>query len=169
MDKQSQRNGHLVLVPCPYQGHISPMLQLAKALHSNGFTITIAHTVYNAPDPRNHPDFCFVPLPEGLSDQDIASMDLTSNVKRVNENCKEIFRASLERVIEEGAESRGEVTRCVISDELMFFAEDVASDLKLPSMILRTTSAATLSARSGLVKLYEQGRLVPEGNVFCAY
>ena len=140
------------------------MLQLGKVLHSRGFSITIAHTVFNAPNPRNHPDFSFIPLPERLPDYNCTSTDLVTTMLAVNENCREIFRTSLERVIQEG-ESQGKEMGCVISDELMFFAEDVAADLKLPSVILRTTSAATSFARSSIVKFKEQGRLLPQGNV----
>ena len=156
------RNQRLVLVPCPYQGHINPMLQLAKALHSKGFSITIAHTVFNSPN-NGHPDFTFVALPDGLSGCEFTSTDPLSTVLAINENCRAEFKACVQRVIEQ-AESRGEAgTAWVIADEFMFFAEDVANELALPSAVLRTTSAATSLARSGLVKLTEQGRLVRQG------
>ncbi|PON33302.1 UDP-glucuronosyl/UDP-glucosyltransferase [Parasponia andersonii] len=150
MGKQTtERSGRLVLVPCPFQGDITPMLQLGTVLYSKGFSITDFHTIYNSPDPNNYPDFSFVPIPDGLSDQDIRSWDLRGNVMAINENCRE----SIKRFLQQFSTTEDEKEVCIISDELLFFAEAVADDLKLPSIILRTTNAATSLARSALVKL----------------
>ncbi|KAF3443528.1 hypothetical protein FNV43_RR13212 [Rhamnella rubrinervis] len=161
MRNQTERQSwHLVLVPCPFQGHLNPMLQLATILHSKGFSITIAHTIYNSPSPQNHPDFTFLPIPEGdiSSSPDIDIIDLLLGI---NVNCKLSFQQSLanhkqilkQQDVEEGI-------ACVISDELMYFAEAVADNLRLPSIILRTSSTATFLARSALLQLKEQG-LIP--------
>ncbi|KAL5580891.1 hypothetical protein UlMin_013333 [Ulmus minor] len=61
MRKQTQRSRLVVLVPCPFQGHISPMLQLGDMLHSKGFSITIVHANFNSPNPQNHSHFTFFP------------------------------------------------------------------------------------------------------------
>lgn len=162
MGKQLQRKRHLVFVPCPYQGHISPMLQLAKALHSNGFTITIAHTVFNSPNPQDHPDFAFFPMPDGLQDRQHSAADLVANGLAINQNCKETLRQFLVRLKGE-EEARGGMIGSIVSDELMFFAEELARDLNLPSMILRTTSAATSYGRSHLIELTERGHVSFQG------
>lgn len=162
MGEQTPRIRHLVLVPLPYQGHINPMLQLGTALHSKGFSVTVAHTIYNSPNPQNYPHFSFLPMPDGLSDSDLASGDLVSNILVINENCKESLRRSLEQLMQE-KELQGDRISCIISDELMFFAEDVANNLKLLSIILRTTSAATSFARCGLVKLGGEGQVSLQG------
>ncbi|CAN6180424.1 unnamed protein product [Urochloa humidicola] len=54
----------VAVFPLPFQGHITPMLQLAGALHARGLAITVLHTAYNAPDPARHPEFSFVAVPE---------------------------------------------------------------------------------------------------------
>ena len=77
---------------------------------------------------------------------------------KINDNCKEKFKQFLEQL-----STMEEKKVCIISDEVMFFAEAVADDLKLPSLILRTTSAATSFARSALVKLHEQGHVLSQG------
>lgn len=162
MGEQTPRIRHLVLVPLPYQGHINPMLQLGTALHSKGFSIAVAHTIYNSPNPQNHPHFSFLPVPDGLSDSDLASGDLVANILVINENCKESLRRLLEQLMQE-KELQGDRISCIISDELMFFAEDVANNLKLLSIILRTTSAATSFARCGLLKLGGDGQVSLQG------
>lgn len=160
MKKETERRSRrLVLVPCPLQGHINPMLQLGTILESRGFSITIAHTSYNSPNPETHPEFSFLLIPDGLSDRDISSGDLISLVLNINHNCKE----SLNQLIQQEDPHRKEIA-CIISDELMYFAEAVAANLKLPSIILRTTSAATALAWSAVLELKAQGLIPFQGN-----
>ena len=170
MGKDTRKNLRLVLVPCPYQGHINPMLQLGTVLHSFGFSITVVHTIYNSPDPKNHPHFSFFPISDGLSDQDIAYGPLVENIMEINANCKVSFHEYLEKLIKtEEEKMKGERISCIISDELLYFAEDVADDLKLPSILLRTTNAATSYARSSLVKIAEEGCVPSQGIIYMRY
>ena len=145
----------LVLVPCPYQGHINPMLQLGTILHSNGFSITIVHTDFNSPDPQTHPYFCFLPIPDGLSQHDISTGDIAHILSAINDNCKLRFQQLVEQKQHEIA--------CIIFDEHMYFCDSVAANLKLPSITLRTTSAATFLARSAVISLIKQGCLPFQG------
>ncbi|KAL2983791.1 hypothetical protein AAZX31_12G055800 [Glycine max] len=128
MEHQSSEFMHrLVLIPPPFQGHLTPMLQLATILHSiAGFSITIAHAHFNSPDPSNHPNFCFLPLFYVLSDTHISS----KNVSLVGQ---------IERAI-----TNHEKIACVIYDGLMYSIDSVARELQLPSIVLRTTSATNL-------------------------
>jgi 7-deoxyloganetin glucosyltransferase len=67
---------HAVCIPYPAQGHITPMLKLAKLLHADyGFHITFVNTHYNhrrllksgALSPHlDVPDFHFESIPDGL-------------------------------------------------------------------------------------------------------
>ncbi|KAF3454622.1 hypothetical protein FNV43_RR05070 [Rhamnella rubrinervis] len=136
MRKRARQGQHLVLVPCPYQGHINPMLQLGTILHSNGFSITIAHTNFNSPDPEAYPDFCFLPIADGLSEVDVSS-EVAHIMSTINVNCKLSFQQLMDS-------QEVENIACVIFDEAMYFSEAVATNLKLPSIVLRTTSAANV-------------------------
>ncbi|KAL4610707.1 hypothetical protein ACB092_08G070100 [Castanea dentata] len=162
MEKNGQRSRRLVLLPCPFQGHINPMLQLGTILHSKGFSITIAHTEFNSPNPSNHPNFKLLPIPDGLSVQDISSGDIVSLIQRLNVNCKSHLQECLSQIVTGG---RQDDIACIIYDELMFFVETVANFLKLPSIILRTTSAATLIARTTLCQLKLEGLVSLEDSV----
>ena len=56
----------VLLFPVPFQGHLTPMLQLAGALHARGgggLGVTVFYAAFNAPDPARHPaGFRFVPV-----------------------------------------------------------------------------------------------------------
>ncbi|VAH40434.1 unnamed protein product [Triticum turgidum subsp. durum] len=43
----ADRKPHAVCVPYPAQGHATPMMKLAKVLHSRGFHITFVYTEHN--------------------------------------------------------------------------------------------------------------------------
>jgi hypothetical protein len=43
----TERPPHAVMVPYPAQGHVTPMLQLAKLLHARGFDVTFVNNEFN--------------------------------------------------------------------------------------------------------------------------
>ncbi|KAI3814765.1 hypothetical protein L1987_14409 [Smallanthus sonchifolius] len=152
----AERRWQLVLTASPLQGHMTPMLHLGTFLHSKGFSITIAHSEFNRPDPSKHPDFTFLPLPDNLS----AMADFASAVQflqTLNDNCSPHFREHLIQMMQKDKESI-----VIVYDNLML---SVAGDLGLPSIILRTSSASFFPAIKIIPQLHQQGRFpvqVPE-------
>ncbi|CAH9118525.1 unnamed protein product [Cuscuta europaea] len=144
MEREAKRRLRdlVVLVPSPFQGHVTPMLQLGHVLHSKGFSITVAHARCNVPDPSNHPEFSFQGLGHSLSinldgiikASDIGLKGRLETIYDMNENC----RVPLQEYLEE----KGDVVSCIIYDNLMFFVDQVAVLLNLPSIVLRPSSAA---------------------------
>ncbi|MFQ6623616.1 hypothetical protein Gotur_004317, partial [Gossypium turneri] len=70
---------HAVCLPFPAQGHVNPMMQLAKLLHSRGFHITFVNTEFNhrrlirsrgEEAVKGLPDFRFEAIPDGLQPSD---------------------------------------------------------------------------------------------------
>ncbi|KAF5744554.1 putative UDP-glucuronosyltransferase [Tripterygium wilfordii] len=143
MERQGKKDVQLVLIPCPFQGHINPMLQLGTILYSKGFSVTIAHTEFQFPDTSKHPDFMFLRIPNGSWDQPVSSSNFAAFLSCLNINCKAPLQESLTRKIEEKI-GHEDVHLCIIYDGLMYFADEVAFELKLPSIILRTSSATNL-------------------------
>ncbi|KAE8653275.1 hypothetical protein Csa_023260 [Cucumis sativus] len=141
----------LLLVPCPYQGHINPMLHLATYLHHNGFSITIAHTFFNSINSNRHPDFTFVHLNDQLPNDLLVSLDVASVLLAINDNCKASLEDILANIVED--------VMCVIHDEAMYFCEAVASGFGVRSLVLRTTSIAACISRLVVLQLHAEGRL----------
>ncbi|CAA3031350.1 UDP-glucose iridoid glucosyltransferase-like [Olea europaea subsp. europaea] len=90
----------VVLVPFPYQGHITPMLQLGSILNSRGFSITVAHTEFNSPDPLDHPEFVFLPLPDNLSGCETSYISSLKGISAMNVNSKERFHEYMVEMLE---------------------------------------------------------------------
>ncbi|KAI4322103.1 hypothetical protein L6164_021823 [Bauhinia variegata] len=151
-------SGRLVLVPSPFQGHITPMLQLASTLRLKGFSITVAHTHFNFPDPSNHPHFEFVPILDGLSDHaHISSQNFIAIASTLNTNCVSSLREFLIQITKENVEH--ERIRCIIYDGLMYFADAVAKQLGIPTIVFRTTSATNLLTYHAFARLRSNGYL----------
>ncbi|KAI3448590.1 hypothetical protein Pfo_005255 [Paulownia fortunei] len=154
----SRRRQRLVLVPFPFQGHITPMLQMGAILHSRGFSITIAHTELNSPNPSNNPEFIFLPLSDKLAGCDTSFNNMLKVISDMNTNCKVPFQDHVVQMLEE-QQLQGEVA-CIIYDALMHFVDVVANDLKLPTIVLRTTNAAYIHSCHVMLQLLAE-KLVP--------
>nr|XP_016466961.1 PREDICTED: UDP-glucose iridoid glucosyltransferase-like isoform X1 [Nicotiana tabacum] len=134
-----QKRQSVVLVPYPFQGHLTPMLQLGSILHSQGFSVVVAHTEFNAPDYSNHPEFVFHSMNDGLQGRDM-SMPSIENMHDLNENCKAPLKNYLVRMMEDD----GDELACIVYDNGMFFVDDVVTQLRIPSIVLRAFSATYL-------------------------
>lgn len=149
----------VVLTSSPFHGHMTPTLQLAKALHAKGFSIAIAHSKVNPPDPSNHPSFMFLPLSDNLSAID-DSGSFSNFIHTLNKNCKPSFQEHLTRLISEQNEEKRSIV--VIYDFIMSFAGSVAVDLNLAAIVFRTCSAAYFPAFLARLQLRQEGRFLEQ-------
>ncbi|KAL4302453.1 hypothetical protein GQ457_10G008830 [Hibiscus cannabinus] len=136
---KQQKSGHLVLVMVPFQGHITPMLQLATILHSKGFSITIVHPELNSPNPSAHPEITFISMPDKLTESQLSDNDVAGVMRSLNKNCAAPLKQCLNKILH----AHGHIA-AIIYDTLMFCAQAFADDLRLPGITLRTSSATTL-------------------------
>nr|XP_043637037.1 UDP-glycosyltransferase 76H1-like [Erigeron canadensis] len=147
----------VVLTATPFHGHMTPTLQLATALHAKGFSIAVAHSKLNPPNPSNHPpDFTFLPLFDTLLAID-HSGSFTNFINTINTECRASFKEHLTRLISEGNKRI-----VVIYDNLMFFAASVAIELNLAAIIFRSCSAAYFPAFFVRQQLHQQNRFLEQ-------
>ncbi|XP_072980575.1 7-deoxyloganetin glucosyltransferase-like [Typha angustifolia] len=161
MGSIAREKPHAVCIPFPAQGHITPMIKLAKLLHSFGFHITFVNTHYNqsrllksnAVSSHLHlPDFCFESIPDGLppSDED-ATQDIPS---LCNSSTKNLLSPFLDLV--ENLNSSPPVS-CIVSDGVMSFTLDAAEQLGIPEVLFWTTSACGMMAYIHYKDLFQRG------------
>ncbi|XVF24002.1 hypothetical protein REPUB_Repub13aG0089100 [Reevesia pubescens] len=154
-NQMEQRKGRrLVLFPLPLQGHINPMLHLANILHSRGFSITIIHTNFNSPNPSNYPHFTFHFFSENLPENGTCTTDLIAFLSLLNTKSGPPFRDCLANLLSDPSE---EPIACLISDAILYFTQDVANELKLPRIVLRTGAASSFCVFTAFPLLREKG------------
>ncbi|KAG7549654.1 UDP-glucuronosyl/UDP-glucosyltransferase [Arabidopsis thaliana x Arabidopsis arenosa] len=139
MDKS---NGlRVILFPLPLQGCINPMIQLAKILHSRGFSITVIHTRFNAPKASSHPLFTFLQIQDGLSETETSTHDVTLLLTLLNRSCESPFRECLTKLLQSADSKTGEEKQrncCLIDEAGWIFTQPIAKSLNLPRLVLNT-------------------------------
>ncbi|KAF6170328.1 hypothetical protein GIB67_043018 [Kingdonia uniflora] len=141
---------HAVCIPYPAQGHINPMLNLAKLLHQKGFHITFVNTEFNhqrllksrGPDSvKGLPDFQFETIPDGLPPSDPnATQDIPSLCVSTDKHSLKPFRNLLAK-LNDSSSSNVPPVSCIVSDGVMSFTLDAAVELGVPEVLFWTTSA----------------------------
>ncbi|XVF15224.1 hypothetical protein REPUB_Repub09cG0132400 [Reevesia pubescens] len=155
---------HAVFVPYPAQGHVNPLMQLAKLLHSRGFYITFVNTEFNhkrlvrSKGPgfvKGLPNFQFETIPDGLppSDRD-ATQDIWALSDSVQKNCLGPFRELLAKL---NSSAESPPVSCIISDGSMTFTIIAAKELGIPEAQFWTTSACGFMAYLHFTELIRGG------------
>ncbi|KAL1831651.1 hypothetical protein ACET3Z_001302 [Daucus carota] len=141
---------HIVCMPFPGQGHITPMLTLAKLLHNRGFYITFVHTDFSyrrslrSHSPVGHSDtFRFETIPDGLPPPEspddfphVIQLCVSTSIHSLSP-----FRDLVTRL--NNSPDVPPVT-CIISDATMSFTLDVSQELGIPNIFFWTVNAFTL-------------------------
>ncbi|VYS59563.1 unnamed protein product [Arabidopsis thaliana] len=138
MEKRAEKR-RIVLVPVAAQGHVTPMMQLGKALQSKGFLITVAQRQFNqiGSSLQHFPGFDFVTIPESLPQSESKKLGPAEYLMNLNKTSKESFRECIHKLLMQ----QGNDIACIIYDKLMYFCEAAAKEFKIPSVIFSTSSA----------------------------
>jgi hypothetical protein len=161
-DVRRQRARRVLVFPLPFQGHINPMLQLADVLHGRGLAVTVLHTRFNALDPALHPEFTFVSVPDGVPADVAASGSIIPIILAMNAAME--ASADVHDVLASVLADDGQLpAACLFIDANLLAVQKAASALGLPTMVLRTGSAACFSCFLAYPMLHHNGYLPPEG------
>ncbi|KAL0342910.1 UNVERIFIED_CONTAM: Linamarin synthase 2 [Sesamum angustifolium] len=141
---------HVVLVPYPSQGHVTPLMTLAKLLHARGFYVTFVNTEFNHgrlirsrgwESVAGLPDFRFETIPDGLPPSlEDATQDVPALCDSTRKNCLGPFRELLSRL---GATPNVPPVSCVVSDGVMSFAVRAAEEIGVPEVQFWTASVCS--------------------------
>ncbi|KAB2617060.1 hypothetical protein D8674_012929 [Pyrus ussuriensis x Pyrus communis] len=159
---------HAVCIPFPAQGHINPMLKLAKLLHYKGFHITFVNTEFihqrllksQGPNSLNgFPTFRFETIPDGLPPTDVsvsAAQHMPSLCQSTRKNCLAPFKDLLSKLNSSQELGIPKVT-CIVADGIMHFTLDAAQELGVPQVTFWTTSACAFMGYLQYRPLIEKG------------
>ncbi|KAL9831443.1 hypothetical protein AtNW77_Chr3g0200721 [Arabidopsis thaliana] len=134
-----------VLVPIPAQGHVTPMMQLGKALNSKGFSITVVEGHFNQVNSssQHFPCFKFVTIKESLPESEFGRLGGIEFMLTLNKTSEASFKDSISLLLLQ----QGNDIACIIFDEYMYFCGAAAKEFNLPSVIFSTQSAANYVSR----------------------
>ncbi|NP_001312766.1 7-deoxyloganetin glucosyltransferase-like [Nicotiana tabacum] len=157
---------HAVCIPYPAQGHINPMLKLAKILHHKGFHITFVNTEFNhrrllksrGPDSlKGLSSFRFETIPDGLPPCEAdATQDIPSLCESTTNTCLAPFRDLLAKLNDTNTSNVPPVS-CIVSDGVMSFTLAAAQELGVPEVLFWTTSACGFLGYMHYCKVIEKG------------
>ncbi|OEL20473.1 7-deoxyloganetin glucosyltransferase [Dichanthelium oligosanthes] len=163
-----KRQPHAVCLPCPAQGHITPVLKLAKLLHVRGFHVTFVNTEFNhrrllrsrGPDALNCvPGFHFAAIPDGLPPSDAdATQDIPTLLYSTMTTCLPHLLALLSDLNAPSSETPP--VTCLVVDGVMSFGYDAAREIGVPVAALWTASACGFMGYRNYRQLIDWG-LVP--------
>ncbi|CAN6248109.1 unnamed protein product [Urochloa humidicola] len=168
--RRQQLPPHAVMIPYPAQGHVTPMLQLAKLLHARGFHVTFVNNEFNH---RRHlrargphaldgaPGFRFATIDDGLpSSEADATQDIPSLCLSAMTTCLPRFKDLLASLNSDAERDGSPPVTCVVADSNMSSLLTAARELGLPAVTLWTASACGFLAYFHYRHLVERG-LVP--------
>ena len=168
---------HAVCIPYPAQGHITPMLMLAKLLHHRGFYITFVNTDYNhrrllqsrGPNSLDGlQDFKFRTIPDGLPYSDAnCTQDIPALCESTSKNCLAPFCDLISQLNSMAASpcSNMPPVSCIVSDAVMSFSMLAANEFKIPYAFLWTASACGYLGYFQYEHLIKQGLIPLKGMV----
>jgi hypothetical protein len=173
----SQRRPHAVCVPFPAQGHVTPMVKLAKVLHSRGFHVTFVNTEYNhrrlvrsrGPGAvAGLPGFRFATIPDGLPESDAdATQDPASLCDSTMRTCTPHLKDLLDRLNADAAGGGVPPVTCVVADNVMSFSLDAAREAGVPCALFWTASACGFMGYRHFQFLIDEGLAPLKG--FCVH
>ncbi|GAA0178887.1 transferase [Lithospermum erythrorhizon] len=163
-----KKTPHVVCIPFPAQGHINPMLKLAKLLHYKGVQITFVNTEYNhrrfvrarGPDSVGGlPEFQFEAIPDGLPPSDAdATQDIPSLIESTSKNCLASFCSLISKL-----NSDGPNVTCIVADVCMGFSIEVAQQFGISIAVFLPPSGCAILVATHFEQLIERGCIPLKG------
>ncbi|KAK8578033.1 hypothetical protein V6N13_076702 [Hibiscus sabdariffa] len=158
---------HATFLPYPAQGHINPLMQLAKLFHSRGFHITFVNSEFNhrrlirsrgEDAVKGLPDFRFETIPDGLppSDSD-ATQSIPELCDSIRRTCLVPFLELLSRL---NSSPEFPPVTCIVSDGIMSCGAKAGQVIGVPCVQFWTSSPVSFWGYLQYKELIERG-IVP--------
>ncbi|KAI9116813.1 hypothetical protein K1719_012179 [Acacia pycnantha] len=162
----SSQKLHVVCLPFPAQGHVNPIMHLAKLLHSNGLHVTFVNTEFihkrlsNSLGPdfvKGLPDFQFETIPDGLPPSTDDTQDIPALCESTRKHCYAPLKELIGKLNSLSSSQEVPPVSCIIADANMSFAEKVANEFGIPEIRFWTASACGLLGYLQYDELVERG------------
>lgn len=157
---------HVIAIPCPAQGHVIPLLEVAQYLAENGVRVTFVNTDFNheriikaqAETGNVSGLIRLVSIPDGLEPGEDRN-----DLGRLTDVMVKVMPRKLEALIEDIKEmEHGEVT-CILTDYYMAWALDVAAKFGVKKAAFSPASIALSASTINASKLVQDGIIDSNG------
>lgn len=166
---ETKTKHHALCIPFPAQGHMNPMMKLAKLLCTNGFHITFVNSEYNqrrliksrGPDSvKGLPSFRFETIPDGLPPSDsYATQSIPALCESFSKNGLDSVRNLLAKLNKQSSERSDAPppVSCIVTDGAMTFAIEAAREIGIPGVVFWTASACAYLAYFQVSQFIDKG------------
>ncbi|CAL5369820.1 unnamed protein product [Camellia sinensis] len=159
---------HVLAIPAPAQGHVLPMLEIMQCLVRHGFKVTLVNTeftqerVTNASAGKDNiieDHIHLVSIPDGLEPWE----DRNDMGKLTQANLR-VMPLKLEELIQKINGSDNDKITCIIADEFLGWALEVAEKMQIKRAAFWPAAAATLAVGFRIPQLLDDGIIKNDGN-----
>lgn len=161
---------HVIAIPYPAQGHVTPMMKLMRKIAEHGFKITFVNTDFNhmrvlKAMSKNEIDvdddrIRLVSIPDGLElDED------RTDIGKSNEAMWRVMPVKLQELIE-NMKNEGNKIACVVAEGATGWAFEVAKNMGIKGLGFHPASATTLAVFLSIPKFIEDGIIDNNGEIF---
>ncbi|KAH7672825.1 UDP-glucuronosyl/UDP-glucosyltransferase protein [Dioscorea alata] len=160
----SSSAAHVLIMCFPGQGHVTPMLSLAKLLSFSGVfttfvnTESIHHRLSISSDLTDRRRLRFRAVPDPLTGGANEELDFSSKFINLQESMRSCSTEAYKKLLltEELAGEWPPVT-CVIADGILDYAIEVAGEVGIPTLVFRASSPCSTWAYASLRSFIDQG------------
>ncbi|KAF8101249.1 hypothetical protein N665_0208s0036 [Sinapis alba] len=138
--EMEMKRGHVLAVPYPTQGHITPIRQFCKRLISKGLktTLTLTTFVFNSIKPDPSGPISIATISDGY---DLHGFDSSDSIHDYLQDFKTFGSKTIGDIIRKHQTSDNPIT-CIVYDAFMPWALDVAREFGLAASVFFTQSCA---------------------------
>lgn len=159
---------HILVIPFPAQGHIIPLLELSRQLVNHGFKITFVNTEYNHNRITNA-----IGVKDKIGDQihlvtisdGIESLEDRKETDKTSAALLNFLPGKLEELIDRINGSNSEEITCVLADQSIGWALEIADKKGIRRAAFCPAAAALLVLVFNIPKLIEDGIIADDGEL----
>ncbi|KAL1211353.1 UDP-glycosyltransferase 83A1 [Cardamine amara subsp. amara] len=163
---------HVLVIPYPAQGHVLPLMSFSHYLAKQGIQITFINTefnhnrIINSLSKSSYQDYVghwinLVSIPDGLED----SPEERNIPGKLSESVLRFIPNKVEQLIERMiAESSGTIISCVVADQSLGWAIEVAAKFGISRAAFCPAAAASMVLGFSIQKLIDDGLIDSEGS-----
>ncbi|GJU37001.1 UDP-glycosyltransferase 83A1 [Tanacetum coccineum] len=152
------KNVHVLVIPYPAQGHVIPLLEVARCLTIKGLKVTFVNTeaahklIMSAWSEKDDPNdlMQMVSIPDGMG-----PLDDRNDLGKLNETMSRVMPGKLEALIDGINRSEGAKITCIIADYCMGWVSKVTQKMCIRLATFCSGSAAFMSLIMSVQKLLD--------------